>query len=77
MPGRRAAKTTALAAVIAATVVSMPSAHAQPAADALKAYTELTHHAEKLTQDHLKATGDLTKANADLGAATDAARSTC
>ncbi len=72
MPGRRTARTTALAAVIAATVVSMPSAHAQPAADALKAYNDLTHEAEKLTQDHLKATGDLSKANADLGAATEA-----
>ncbi|PWK88138.1 cell wall-associated NlpC family hydrolase [Lentzea atacamensis] len=72
MPGRRAARTTALAAVVAATVVSMPSAHAQPAADALKEYTELTHHAEKLTQDHLKATGDLAKANAIVGIATEA-----
>ena len=72
MPGRRTARTTALAAVIAATVVSMPSAHAQPAADALKAYNDLTHEAEKLTQDHLKATGDLSKANADLVAATEA-----
>lgn len=72
MPGRRAAKTTALAAVVAATVVSLPSAHAQPAEDALKTYTELTHHAEKLTQDHLKAQGDLFRANAIVGAATEA-----
>ena len=72
MPGRRAARTTALAAVVAATVVSMPSGHAQPAEDALKTYTELTHHAEKLTQDHLKAAGDLAKANAIVGIATEA-----
>lgn len=72
MPGRRAAKTTALAAVIAATVVSMPSAHAQPADDALKVYTDLTHQAEKLSQDFMKAQGDLTKANTDLGTATEA-----
>jgi len=71
VPGRRAARTTALAAVIAATVVSMPTAHAQPADDALKAYTELTHHAEKLTQDHLKAQGDLAAANQQLGSATE------
>ena len=72
MPGRRAAKTTALAAVVAATVVSLPSAHAQPAEDALKAYTELTHHAEKLTQDHLKAQSDLSQANAAMSTATEA-----
>jgi cell wall-associated NlpC family hydrolase len=57
--------------VVAAAVVSMPSAHAQPAADALKAYTELTHHAEKLTQDHLKAQGDLAAANTQLSTATE------
>ncbi|MFS8099633.1 C40 family peptidase [Lentzea alba] len=50
----------------------MPSAHAQPADDALKAYTDLTHHAEKLTQDALKAQGDLSKANAIVGLATEA-----
>ncbi|MCP2244895.1 C40 family peptidase [Lentzea aerocolonigenes] len=61
-----------MAAVVAATVVSMPTAHAQPADEALKTYTELTHHAEKLTQDHLKATGDLAKANAIVGIATEA-----
>lgn len=72
MPGHRAARTTALAAVIAATVVSMPSAHAQPAEDALKEYTELTHHAEKLTQDHLKAQSDLAAANSVASAATEA-----
>lgn len=72
MPGRRAARTTALAAVIAATVVSLPSAHAQPAEDALKTYNDLTQQAEKLTQDHLKATGDLAKANAIVGLATEA-----
>ncbi|KOV85486.1 glycoside hydrolase [Nocardia sp. NRRL S-836] len=49
----------------------MPSAHAQPAADALKAYTELTHHAEKLTQDHLKAQSDLAAANTQLSTATE------
>ncbi len=75
MPGHRAARTTAFAAVIAATVVSMPSAHAQPAAaDALKTYTDLTQQAEKLSQDHLKAQGDLAKANAVVGAATEAER---
>jgi cell wall-associated NlpC family hydrolase len=58
--------------VVAATVVSLPSAHAQPAEDALKAYTELSHHAEKLTQDHLKAQSDLSQANAALSAATEA-----
>ncbi|MFD5830366.1 C40 family peptidase [Lentzea sp. NPDC060358] len=72
MPGHRAARTTAFAAVIAATVVSMPSAHAQPAADALKTYNELTQQAEKLSQDHLKAQGDLAQANAVAGAATEA-----
>lgn len=72
MSGRRAAKTTALAAVIAATVVSMPSAHAQPADDALKVYTDLTHEAEKLTQDHLKAQSDLARANGVVIAATEA-----
>ncbi|MDX8028801.1 C40 family peptidase [Lentzea sp. BCCO 10_0856] len=72
MPGRRAARTTALAAVVAATVVSMPSAHAQPANDALQAYTDLTREAEKLSQDHLKAQGDLSRANAIVIAATDA-----
>jgi peptidoglycan DL-endopeptidase CwlO len=72
VPGRRAAKTTALAAVVAATVVSMPSAHAQPADDALKAYTDLSHHAEKLTQDHLKAQSDLARAKAIVGAASEA-----
>lgn len=72
MSGRRAARTTALAAVIAATVVSMPTAHAQPADDALKSYTDLTHEAEKLTQDHLKAQSDLARANAIVVAATDA-----
>jgi cell wall-associated NlpC family hydrolase len=61
-----------MAAVVAATVVSMPTAHAQPADDALKAYTDLTHHAEKLTQDHLKATGDLARANGIVVAATEA-----
>lgn len=71
MPGRRAAKTTALAAVVAATVVSLPSAHAQPAEDALKTYTELTHHAEKLSQDHLKAQSDMARANSIVGAATE------
>ncbi|MEU7476169.1 NlpC/P60 family protein [Lentzea sp. NPDC042327] len=74
MSGRRAARTArtaALAAVVAATVVSTPSAHAQPAADALKAYTELTHHAEELTQDHLKAQVDLAAANTRLGTATE------
>ncbi|SDF82361.1 Cell wall-associated hydrolase, NlpC family [Lentzea fradiae] len=74
MPGHRAARTTAFAAVIAATVVSMPSAHAQPATDALKEYTELTHHAEQLSQDHLKAQGDLAAANSAAGAATEAER---
>lgn len=72
MPGRRAARTTALAAVIAATVVSMPSAHAQPADDALKAYTDLTREAEKLSQDHLKAQSDLTKAKGIVVAASEA-----
>lgn len=72
MSGRRAARTTALAAVIAATVVSMPTAHAQPADDALKSYTDLTHEAEKLTQDHLKAQSDLARANAIVVAATEA-----
>ncbi|MET9226359.1 C40 family peptidase [Lentzea sp. NPDC003310] len=71
MPGR-AARTTALAAVIAATVVSMPSAHAQPAEDALKAYNDLTREAEKLSQDHLKAQGDLSTANGVVAAATEA-----
>ncbi|MDX8053926.1 C40 family peptidase [Lentzea sp. BCCO 10_0798] len=71
MPGR-AARTTALAAVIAATVVSMPSAHAQPADDALKVYNDLTREAEKLSQDHLKAQGDLSKANGIVVAATEA-----
>ncbi|WP_394617919.1 C40 family peptidase [Lentzea sp. JNUCC 0626] len=71
MPGR-AARTTALAAVIAATVVSMPSAHAQPVEDALKVYNDLTREAEKLSQDHLKAQGDLQQANAIVGAATEA-----
>ncbi|MDX3661140.1 C40 family peptidase [Streptomyces sp. ID05-26A] len=72
MPGRRAARTTALAAVIAATVVSMPSAHAQPADDALKVYNDLTREAEKLSQDHLKAQGDLNTANGIVVAATEA-----
>ncbi|MEU0879408.1 C40 family peptidase [Lentzea sp. NPDC005914] len=72
MSGRRAARTTALAAVVAATVVSMPAAHAQPADDALKSYTDLTREAEKLTQDHLKAQSDLARANAIVGAATEA-----
>ncbi|MGI5507043.1 C40 family peptidase [Lentzea sp. CA-135723] len=71
MPGR-AARTTALAAVIAATVVSMPAAHAQPADDALKVYNDLTREAEKLSQDHLKAQSDLQRANAIVAAATDA-----
>ncbi|RDI26656.1 cell wall-associated NlpC family hydrolase [Lentzea flaviverrucosa] len=71
MPGR-AARTTALAAVIAATVVSMPSAHAQPADDALKVYNDLTREAEKLSQDHLKAQGDLSRANGIVVAATEA-----
>ncbi|WP_434445789.1 C40 family peptidase [Lentzea sp. E54] len=71
MPGR-AARTTALAAVVAATVVSMPSAHAQPAADALKVYNDLTREAEKLSQDHLKAQSDLSQANATAAAATEA-----
>ncbi len=72
MPGRRAARTTALAAVVAATVVSMPTAHAQPADDALKSYTDLTREAEKLTQDHLKAQSDLARANAIVVGATEA-----
>jgi cell wall-associated NlpC family hydrolase len=72
VPGRRAARTTALAAVIAATVVSMPSAHAQPADEALKTYTDLTREAEKLSQDHLKAQSDLARANAVVVAATEA-----
>jgi len=71
VPGRRAARTTALAAVIAATVVSMPSAHAQPADDALKVYNDLTREAEKLSQDHLKAQSDMARANAIVGAATE------
>lgn len=71
MPGR-AARTTALAAVIAATVVSTPSAHAQPADDALKVYTDLTREAEKLSQDHLKAQSDLAAANAAAATATEA-----
>ncbi|WP_439659717.1 C40 family peptidase [Lentzea sp. HUAS TT2] len=71
MPGR-AARTTALAAVIAATVVSMPSAHAQPADDALKVYNDLTREAEKLSQDHLKAQDDLSRANGIVVAATEA-----
>ncbi|MFI6095552.1 C40 family peptidase [Lentzea sp. NPDC051213] len=71
MPGR-AARTTALAAVIAATVVSMPQAHAQPADDALKTYNDLTREAEKLSQDHLKAQSDLSRANAIVAAATEA-----
>jgi cell wall-associated NlpC family hydrolase len=58
--------------VIAATVVSMPTAHAQPADDALKAYTDLTREAEKLSQDHLKAQSDLARANAIVGAASEA-----
>jgi cell wall-associated NlpC family hydrolase len=61
-----------LAAVIAATVVSMPSAHAQPADDALKVYNDLTREAEKLSQDHLKAQGDLSRANGIVVAATEA-----
>lgn len=72
MPGRRAARTTAFAAVLAATVVSMPSAHAQPADDALKVYTDLTREAEKLSQDHLKAQDDLAKANQTVVTATEA-----
>ncbi|SFR29630.1 Cell wall-associated hydrolase, NlpC family [Lentzea waywayandensis] len=71
MPGR-AARTTALAAVIAATVVSMPSAHAQPADDALKVYNDLTREAETLSQDHLKAQSDLSRANGIVVAATEA-----
>ncbi|SDM49685.1 Cell wall-associated hydrolase, NlpC family [Lentzea albidocapillata subsp. violacea] len=71
MPGR-AARTTALAAVIAATVVSMPSARAQPADDALKVYNDLTREAEKLSQDHLKAQSDLSRANGIVVAATEA-----
>src|SRR5438128_2519255 len=50
----------------------MPTAHAQPADDALKSYTDLTHEAEKLTQDHLKAQSDLARANAIVVAATEA-----
>ncbi|MFJ8958747.1 C40 family peptidase [Lentzea sp. NPDC102401] len=58
--------------MIAATVVSMPSAHAQPADDALKVYNDLTREAEKLSQDHLKAQSDLSRANGIVVAATDA-----
>ncbi|WP_248782534.1 C40 family peptidase [Lentzea albidocapillata] len=58
--------------MIAATVVSMPSAHAQPADDALKVYNDLTREAEKLSQDHLKAQGDLSRANGIVVAATEA-----
>ncbi|MEV6715923.1 C40 family peptidase [Lentzea sp. NPDC051208] len=58
--------------MIAATVVSMPSAHAQPADDALKVYNDLTREAEKLNQDHLKAQGDLSTANGIVVAATEA-----
>jgi cell wall-associated NlpC family hydrolase len=57
--------------VIAATVVSMPSAHAQPADDALKVYNDLTREAEKLSQDHLKAQSDMARANSIVGAATE------
>jgi cell wall-associated NlpC family hydrolase len=70
--GRRVARTSALAAVVAATVVSMPSAHAQPADDALKVYTDLTREAEKLSQDHLKVQGDLSKAKSIVVVATEA-----
>ncbi|MGW6446373.1 C40 family peptidase [Lentzea sp. NPDC055074] len=50
----------------------MPSAHAQPADDALKVYNDLTREAEKLSQDHLKAQGDLSRANGIVVAATEA-----
>ncbi|GGN09952.1 hypothetical protein GCM10011609_57100 [Lentzea pudingi] len=50
----------------------MPSAHAQPADDALKVYNDLTREAEKLSQDHLKAQGDLGRANGIVVAATEA-----
>ncbi|WP_089962353.1 C40 family peptidase [Lentzea xinjiangensis] len=50
----------------------MPSAHAQPAADALATYNELTQQAEKLNQDHLKAQGELARANSTVVAATEA-----
>src|SRR5688572_15723228 len=50
----------------------MPSAHAQPADDALKVYNDLTREAEKLSQDHLKAQSDLSRANGIVVAATEA-----
>ncbi|MFD9739476.1 C40 family peptidase [Umezawaea sp. NPDC059074] len=76
--GRRATRTALAAAVLAALVVApAPAAHAEPlppnASEALQKYTGLTHDAEVLNEEHLRAQedqrtklGELNRANQDM-----------
>jgi cell wall-associated NlpC family hydrolase len=86
MTSHRGRRRSALAAagVLAALIAVPGQAAADPvlpanASEALKKYTDLSHEAEKLNEDHLRAQenmsakqGELDKANADLAAAADA-----
>ena len=61
----------AVTAVAVAFIGSAPMVHAQPsdASEALKKYTDLSHEAEKLNEDHLKAQDGLKAAEEALGKA--------
>lgn len=83
-PARRTARVALTAAVLAALVLApVRTAAAEPvppnASEALQKYTGLTHDAEVLNEEHLRAQeekrarqGELNKANQDLAAAGDA-----
>jgi cell wall-associated NlpC family hydrolase len=79
-PRKRMLQGALAATAVAATVLgTAPYANADPASEALQKYNDLSHEAEVLNADHLKAQealkaaeDELGKANADLSTATDA-----